>query len=55
MIKGKHTFFGKINGGNENEKMQEIGNKHAKQTRYTIPTLLGNWRTQPHDNGILLT
>ena len=35
--------------------MQEIGNKHAKQTRYAIPTLSGNWRTQPHDEGILLT
>ena len=35
--------------------MQEMRNKHAKQTRYAIPTLSGNWRTQPHDNGILLT
>ena len=35
--------------------MQEIGNKHAKQTRYAIPTLSGDWRTQPHDNGVLLT
>ena len=45
--------------GNKLEKckqgMQKVGNKHAKQTRYAIPTLLSNWRTQPHDNGILLT
>ena len=25
--------------------MQQIGNKHARQTIYAIPTLSGNWRT----------
>ena len=50
-----HMLFGKINWGNANKKMKEIGNKNTKQTRYAIPTLSGNWKTQPHDNGILLT
>ena len=31
------------------------GNKHEKQTRYAIPTLSGNWRTQPHNDGTLFT
>ena len=35
--------------------MYKIGNKHAKQTRYAIPTLSDNWRTQPHDDGKFLT
>ena len=32
-----------------------LGNKHEKQTRYAIPTLSGNWRTQPHNDGTLFT
>ena len=55
--KGEHTFFFFFLGNELKEckqGMQETGNKHAKQTRYAIPTLSGNWRTQPQDNGILL-
>ena len=41
MIKRKHIFFGKRTGKCK-QGMQDIGNKHAKQTRYVIPTLSGN-------------
>ena len=53
--KGNIFFSWKINWGNGNKRMQEIGNSHAKRTGYAMPTLSGNWSTQPHDNGILLT
>ena len=50
-----NTLFWENKLGKCKQGMQEIGNKHAKQTRYVIPTLLGNWRTQSHDDGTLLT
>ena len=56
MIKRETLFFFPENKlGKCKQGMHEIGNKYAKQTRYAIPTFSGNWMTQPHNDGTLLT